>query len=310
MFSLRAMKDLEELLNAIYIDIRKRNSDRGLQAIPQSDEFFEQITKAYSLIPFAIPKLIKMLVDSHKVFSFTIVEADRKERIRRVEGLVVAEGNIVKDLLQRYGDELVRAYSHEFSTKYTVERIIKEFYPKLQEYNNTHIGKIAYMVINLMGIQSNLERNIMQYGVKWQEKQLKTEIENSDPIDYFIETASGIGSTDGGAKGGAEQGPRATDAAKYEDLKRYLTKNSVEKTITVYGIEFYSRVCFREYQFSLMQKLIEDGIVHDKDDLKLVKKMLQKTRSNSDQDLNLQKYANDINDLEKLINNKIKQSEG
>ncbi|HOT46787.1 MAG TPA: hypothetical protein PLC28_18030 [Spirochaetota bacterium] len=304
------MKDLEELLNAIYIDIRKRNTDRGLQAIPQSDEFFEEIKKAYSLIPFAIPKLIKMLVDSHKIFTFPIVEADRKERIRRIEGLVVAEGNIVKDLLQRYSDELVRAYSHEFSTKYSVERIIKEFYPKILDYNNTHLGKMANIVMYLMGIQSNLERNIMQFGVKWQEKQLRTELENSDPIDYFIETESGICSAGGGVKGGGEQGPRATDAAHYEDMKRYLTKNSVEKTITVYGIEFYSRVCFREYQFSLMQKLIEDGIVHNKDDLKLVKKMLQKTRSNSDQDLNLQKYANDINHLEKLINNKIKLSEG
>lgn len=305
------MNDLEELLNAIYIDIRKRNTERGLQAIPQSDEFFEQITKTYSLIPYAIPRLIKILVDSHRIFSFTIVEADRKERIRRVEGFIVAEGNIVKDLLQRYGDELVRAYSHEFSTKYSVERIIKEFYPKIQDYNNTHLGKIANMVIYLMGIQSNLERNIMQYGVKWQEKQLRTEIENSDPIDYFIETETGTKlAVDSASKNAGEQGPRATDAAKYEDFKRYLTKNSVEKTITVYGIEFYSRVCFREYQFSLVHKLIEDGIVHETEDLKLVKKMLQKTRSNSDQDLNLQKYANDINDLEKLINNRIKQGEG
>jgi len=305
------MNDLEELLNAIYVDIRKRNTNRGLQAIPQSDEFYEQITKTYSLIPFAIPKLIKILVDSHKIFSFSIIEADRKERIRRVEGFVVAEGNIVKDLLERYSDELIRAYSHEFSAKYSVERIIKEFFPRLQEYNNTHLGMIANSVINLMGIQSNLGRNIMQYGVKWQEKQLRTEIANSDPIENFFESDAGMKLTGTEeSKKGEDQGPRATDAVKFEDFKRYVTKNSVEKTINVYGIEFYSRVCFREYQFSLVQKLIEDGIVCEKEDLKLVKKMLQKTRSNSDQDLNLQKYANDINDLEKLINNKIKQSEG
>ncbi len=304
------MNDLEELLNGIYLDIRKRNTDRGLQAIPQSEEFFTHITKTYSLIPFAIPKLIKILVDSHKIFSLTIIEAERKEKIRRTDGFVVAEGNIVKDLLERYSDELIRAYSHEFSTKYSVERIIKEFFPRLHEYNNTPLGMLANIVINLMGIQSNLERNIMQFGFKWQEKQLKTEIANSDPIDYFMESHTGIKPTvSSGSKGVEEQGLRATDAVKYEDFKRYVTKNSVEKTITVYGIEFYSRVCFREYQFSLVYKLIEDGIIYEKEDLKLVKKMLQKTRSNSDQDLNLQKYANDINDLEKLINNKIKQSE-
>jgi hypothetical protein len=305
------MNNLEELLNAIYIDVRKRNTERGLNAIPQSDEFFEQIKKAYSLIPFAIPKLIKILVDCHKIFSFTIIEADRRERIRRIDGFVVAEGNIVKALLEKYGDELIRAYSHEFSTKYSVERIIKEFFPKIQEYNNTPLGKMANIVINLMSVQSTLERNIMQYGGKWQENQIKAEIAKNDTLSSFIESKTDMtfaGDSEG--EGKEEQGPRATDAVKYEDFKKYLSKNSVEKTITVYGIEFYSRVCFREYQFALVQKLIEDDIIYDPDDLKLVKKMLQKTRSNSDQDLNLQKYANDINDLEKLINNKIKQNEG
>lgn len=305
------MNDLEELLTTIYIDIRKRNTERGLQAIPQSDEFFLQITRDYSLIPYAIPKLIKMLVDSHKIFSFPIIEADRKERIRRIDGFVVAEGNIVKALLEKYGDELIRAYSHEFATKYSVERIIKEFFPRLHEYNNTPLGKMANIVINLMAVQSTLERNIMQYGVKWQENQLKAEIATSDPISYFIDSKTDkTFSGDNTGNETEEQSPRVTDAGKFEDFKKYLSKNSVEKTITVYGVEFYSRVCFREYQFSLVQKLIEDDIIKDKEDLKLVKKMLQKTRSNSDQDLNLQKYANDINDLEKLINNRIKQSEG
>jgi hypothetical protein len=305
------MNDLVELLNAIYVDIRKRNTERGLQAIPLADEFFEQITKTYSLIPFAIPKLIKILADSHKIFIMKIVEADRKKRIRRVEGFIVAEGNIAKDLLERYTDELIRAYSHEFSTKYSVERIIKEFFPKLDEYNSTHLGKMANIVINLMSIQSTLERNIMQYGVKWQEKQLRTEIENSDTLASFIESEMGQIFPGGGpAKGQGEAGPRATDAVKYEDFKKYLSKNSIEKTLNVYGIEFYSRVCFRDYQFSLVFRLVEDEIIFEKEDLVLVKKMLQKTRSNSDQDLNLQKFANDINNLEKLINIKIKQSEG
>jgi len=72
-------------------------------------------------------------------------------------------------------------------------------------------------------------------------------------------------------------------------------------------VEFYSRVCFREYQFTLVQKLIEDGHIADSDDLMQAKKMLQKTRANSDQDLNLQKYAHDINDLERIINDKLKK---
>jgi hypothetical protein len=305
------MKDLEELLNAVYIDIRTRNTGRTPQAIPQSDEFFDYIMKKYSLIPFAVPNLIKILVDSHKIISFKIIEADRKERIRRIDGFVVTEGNIVKSLLELFGDELIREYSHEFSTKYSIERIIKEFFSKLEEYNNTALGKTANIVINLMTIQSQIERNIMLYNPKWQEKQIKIEIEKSGPLSFFIEqeVVKSVPVKNDAAMSAEEKSRRATDMSNYEEFKKYISRNPIEKTLTVYGIEFYVRVCFREYQFSLVQKLIEEEQIYYKEDLLTIKKMLQKTRSNSDQDLNLQKYAHDINDLEKLINVKIKQSE-
>lgn len=306
------MKDLEELLNSIYADIRKSNSSRNMQAIPQSDWFFDDIKERYHLIPFSIPKLIKILIDSHKIFSFKIVEADGKERIRRIEGMVSTEGNVIKSLLDMYNDELVRAYSHEFSKKYSVERIIKEFFPKLEEYNNTHIGKVANIVIHLMSFVSTIERNISQYNPKWQEKQLKIEIEQSDTLSFFIdnESSAAVEAGSNASQALADKNRRAIDLPKYDEFKKYMSKNSIEKTLVVYGVEFYSRVCFREYQFTLVQKLIEDGHIADRGQLLLAKKMLQKTRANSDQDLNLQKYAHDINDLERIINEKIKQDGG
>lgn len=308
------MKDLEELLNAVYVEIRKRNSGRSPQAIPQTDEFFDFIMKKYMLIPFAIPNLIKILVDCHKIVSFKIIEADRKERVRRVEGLVVTEGNIIKSLLESYSDVLIKEYSHEFSTKYSVERIIKEFFPKLDSYNNTTLGKTANIVINLMGIQSQLERSIMQYNPKWQVSQMKTEIDKSEPISFFIESKNAmpvkLAPKEPEVTAAAdEKSQRITDKYKYEEFKKYISKNTIEKTLTVYGVEFYTRVCFREYQFDLVEKLIQDEHIWDKDDLRAIKKMLQKIRTNSDQDLNLQKYAHDINSLEKLVNDKIKRSE-
>lgn len=302
------MNTLEELLITIYADIRKRNTGRGPEAIPRSDEFFDRIAKAYSLIPFAIPKLIKILVDSHKIFSFKIADADRKHHTARIDGFVVAEGPVIKSLLEHSNDELVRAYSQEFSAKYSVERIIKELFPKLDEHNNTPLGRAANTVISLMGFQSTLERNIMQYGQKWQEKQIREEIEKSDSISSFIDAK---GALTGGEREGAdddEKHRRATDTQKYEELKKYISKNTIGKTLNVYGVEFYARVCFREYQFTLVQKLIEDGHINKKDDLSVLKNLLRKTRANSDQDKNLQKYAHDINDLEKLINDTLKKA--
>lgn len=302
------MKDLEELLNSIYTDIRKYNSSRNMQAVPQSDWFFDEIQVRYNLIPFSIPKLVKILADSHKIFMFKIVEADGKERIRRIDGMVTTEGNLIKSLLDLYGDELVRTYSHEFSKKLTVERIIKEFFPKIEEYNNTQIGKVANIVMHLMSFESTIERNISQYNSKWQEKQIKLEIEKGNSLTFYIDEGEGSPVTgEDDSRMQSDKNRRAIDLPKYDEFKKYMSKNSIEKTLTVYGVEFYSRVCFREYQFTLVQKLIEDGHIVESNDLKQAKKMLQKTRANSDQDLNLQKYAHDINDLERMINEKLKQ---
>ena len=303
------MNNLEELLNGICGEIRKRNTERNMWAIPQSEEFFNDITKKYNLIPFAIPKLIKILVDSHKIFQFVVVEADRKEKIRRTDGYVVTEGNILKTLLEYYSDELVRAYSHEFSKKLGIDKIIKEFVPNMTAFNNTVVGKTANIVINLISLQSVLERNIMLYGHKWQEKQLALEIEQSDPLSAFIENevaaARGEGIKEPAPNGSAKR--RATDAEQFEEFKKNSSKYPLEKTLAVYGVEFYTRVCFREYQFELVQKLVDDKIINDKDDLLTIKKLLQRERANSDKDLNLQKFAAHINNLEKSINAMIKQ---
>lgn len=306
------MKTLADLLYAIIVDTRSRNTLRGIQSLPLSDEFSEWIAKRYSLAPFSIPALFRILADSHMLFIIPVVEADRRERVRRIEGYVVAEGNIIKEMVQFFGDELVRAYSAEFSMKYSVDRIIREFFPRLKEYNNTEVGKTANILINLMASQSTLERNIMEFGQKWREKRLGEEIEKAPPLESFLDTGDedGRGDRGGGEKespAGSSKNRRATDATRIEEFRKYSGKNSIEKTIAVYGVEFYVRVCFREYQFSLVKRLVEENRIADAGDLRTVKGILQKTRANSDQDLNLQNYANDINALEKMINEKLKK---
>jgi hypothetical protein len=307
------MNSLEELLNNIYTDIRKKNSERSPYSIPLSDEIYEQNAKKYSLLPFSVPALFKILVDSHRVFQFKIVEADRKERIRRIDGFVVTEGNVVKSLIEVFTDELIREFSDEFSKRYTVEKIMKELMPKINDYNNTSLGKAANVVINLMSFQSLLERNIMHYGVKWQEKQLKIELEKCGPIENFIDIASGGGAAAQEVKnetaGAApEAGDRqAADRTKLRDFKSYSSKESLGKTLTVYGVEFYTRVCFRDNQYALVQKLVDDGVIKEKEDLISIKKLLQKERMSSDTNMDIQKYANEINNLEKSINLLLKQ---
>jgi hypothetical protein len=83
-------------------------------------------------------------------------------------------------------------------------------------------------------------------------------------------------------------------------------KNSIEKNLAVYGVEFYTRVCFREYKFPLMIKIVEDGLIKTREQMMILSKMIRALRSHADQDADLFKYANDINRLEKLVNEKLK----
>ncbi len=301
------MNDLEELLNNIYIDIRTKNSERSPYSIPLSDEIYEQNARKYNLLPFSVPSLFKVLVDSHKLFQFKIVEADRTERIRKIDGFVVTEGNIIKSLIEIFSDELIREFSNEFSKRYTIDKIIRELVPKINEYNNTSLGKAANILINLLSFQSLLERNIMQYGAKWQEKQLKAELEKCGPIENFIDIAASAPDikeikSEAARPQADAQDKQSLERAKLRDFKAYSNKDSLEKTLTVYGVEFYTRVCFRDKQYVLVKKLVEDGVIKDKDDLVAIKKLLQKERQSSDTNAEIQKYAGEINNLEKSIN--------
>jgi hypothetical protein len=303
------MNELMDLLNNICTDIRQRNMERSNTSIPQSHEFFEHISRKYRLVPFAIPKLIKILVDSHKIFQFKVVEADRNERIRRIDGFVVTEGNVVKSLFEFYSEELVKEYSHEFARRQPLDKILRECTPKINDYNNTPLGKAANIVINLMSCQSILERNIMEYGSKWQESRLRVEVEKCDPIDSFQKKA-GEDARSSLKKAGSVQAARpgenlAADSSHYNDIKKYVSKHSIEKSLLVYGVELYTRVCFRDNQYMLIQKLVEDGIIADHGDLRAIKSLIQKERINSDTKPKLQEYALAINDLEKAVNQKL-----
>ncbi len=74
----------------------------------------------------------------------------------------------------------------------------------------------------------------------------------------------------------------------------------------MYGVEFYTRLCFRDYQFSVMQKIVEEGMISKENDLKAVKTLLDKARQNSDNDVKINDYAKEINELLKTINLKLK----
>ncbi len=305
------MEKLDSIIMNIYQEMRDRNYDNTPESIPLSDDFFPHISKKYGVLAFSVPKLIQVLVDSRMIFSMEVVSEERKNKILGVNGFIVTEGNILAKLRKVYEDKLIHLYSQEFHKKTTIEKIIRDLVPKLDELNNTPIGRTANIVLMIEHYSSVLARNIMDYSKKVQEKIYAESISQLDESTIFARTDNAKNTETKKEESNKSQtrSRRAADSDRYQEFKQYSNKHSIEKTLTLYGVDFYTRVCFRDYNFSIIEKLIQDGNIRDQRDLLVIKKYLKRERANSDQDLKLQKYANQINSLEKTINSALQNNE-
>jgi hypothetical protein len=296
------MKTLEELLHNVYSEIKIQNSRFDSRSVPDTSELITLLSTRLNIIPFTIPKLLKYLSDASMLFSFTIVEEDRKNKIKKMDSHLVAEGPIISELKNIYSKELAKLFTHEHTIKYTADNVVREYIPSALKYNNTEIGKIGNIAVMTTHYEIIFERNILNYSKVNIEKKLKDVLSSAEPLTYFVNAEK---------PAEPQKARRATDMKpSMSDFINYSKQNSIEKTLALYGIDFYARVCFRDYNFTGLSKLIDSGHIKHKNDLITIKSRLAAVRSNSDVDIKLQNYASEINSLEKTINLHIKKSDG
>ncbi|MGL4368942.1 MAG: hypothetical protein ACRCUT_04625 [Spirochaetota bacterium] len=314
------MDDVVSLVEKIYHEIESRNNTLTRNPIPQSDEFTGKVASLFNLDQTKISELIQTLVNSFMIFSFDTVDENIPLGIKKVEGYALADGPLLERLKKACNEELELQYTNQFTIKLSCDKIRGEVASKWEQFNNTDVGRVFRMSIMLERCSRILEREIMKYGKRSQEKQfaaecaklsnlesyLKKNSENKDSewIDVGVQSAPAHPSA---AKTAFHE--KNSDGAKEKeaDLKNPAFRATIEKTIRVYGVEFYSRTCFKNYQFSLMQKIIAENLISGEKNLSAVKEVLRKVRSNSDKDENLQKYAAEINQLDKMINEFMKR---
>lgn len=302
---------LTDLVMAVFEEIKDRNTRPVKDPVPLSSPFHHYLAKKFGIKEEKVPDLMNILKNAKMIFALTLAGSEHSAAGSLV-GYVITRGDVIQQARKRSEEALEKLYTDDFHRKIPSEKIISEFRSKRDEYANTPLGITANMVSLLIHFQSLLERNILQYSDKIKEKLLNEEIEKKGPLDNYL-----AGVTDPTLKKATLKTPesarqndeqrRAKDSAKYEELRIHSGGDSPEKTLKLYGIEFYTRVCFRDYQFSHMQKLVEDGYIEKSHDLKTVKTLLEKERMNSDKDLRLIDYASDINKLMKCLNDRLKK---
>jgi hypothetical protein len=309
---------LSELVKIIYDEIKNRNTALVGDVVPVSTQFFPFLAKKFHLNPEKIQCIVDILSNAKFIISFPV--ADSGDAAKPVNGFIVTKGDVISAARKRNGEYFERLYTDEFSKKVPVEKLIVEFTSKREKFNNTPLGIAANITMMLAHYQSMVERNIMQYSDKNKDKIFEEEMGKAAPLEDFLARDTHApapkesavkkptqAKNDSCGKAVDETKRRAMDLPQYDEFKAYMLNNSIEKTIKLYGVEFYTRVCFREYQFALMRKLISEGHIKKESDLRTVKLLLDKERMTADKDHQLNTYAQEINALMKCINDLLKE---
>ncbi len=307
------IKQVSDILTLIYEEIKDKNTFMGKEAVPLSSHFFPYLARKYRLLPHRIPVLMDILVNVKMVFSLPVAEIKEAGETTSLNGYVLTKGDLIVKLRKHYEQLFEHLYTDEFQRKMPVEKLILEFSTKREEYNNTPIGIVANITTLLAHYQSHLERNILKFAESEKEKALAAALLAADSFDTFVISGKegehkGASSTKISAKNPDPQ-KNTSSADQLDEIHAYTSSHSLDRTLKLYGIELYTRACFREYQFSHLIKVIEDGHIKKSGDLKTVKRILEKERMNSDRDMKINEYANDINTLMKCINEKLRQQE-
>jgi hypothetical protein len=305
---------LKGLLEEIYFEIEKRNGKADDNSIPTSRDFFSHLGKKYSLDESKIPELIGILVNSHKIFNFDIVKEDKGSNLDCEYGFVAAEIAIVNPLAKKFEKELVRVYFEEFEKHLPPRKIMDELKFSINKYNNTTLGRFGNIALNLSSYEETLTsdysyaRDARQYSIEWKNKKFEKELKDAGEIEFYLKLNEEAAGEERKPAPEMQVNKKRRQVDKINDVDSVVNsaKNSMEKNLAVYGVEFYTRVCFREYKFPLMIKIVEDGLIKTREQMMILSKMIRALRSHADQDADLFKYANDINRLEKLVNEKLK----
>ncbi len=299
----------KSIIDEIYEEIRKQNSNSDKSAIPHSDEFIRKVSAMVGANPDLVKRIIQVLVNSHKIFSFEIILPDALRDLPGVDGYVVTDLNVVRRLKNVFYKELMYLYNQQFNKNAQAHQIIKEIFPVIRSFNNTPLGITANKAIMLEELEKLMEKHFNEFTEDYKEKQFNLEISRSNlerliPAEKtgpaqekkFSEKKISTPSPEA-----SEKSQRAVDSQSYNEFMLKKSKYPLKRILNIYGMDFFLKVNLRNYQFKYLQQLIKDGQISKRSDLMHLREMLKTVRQNMNIDSNLKEHAEEIFELEKSI---------
>ena len=290
---------LDTYIEEVFNQILAQNSKVGPDGIPHSDIFEKQIQALLGINALEINRIIQILKESHKIFMFEIIKEDNENDIKRVEGYVETDLQTIRKLKNFFQKLLMDEFEKQFNKRLLVHQIVKDIFSRGNFYKNTLLGQIGNKAIMLEEYENFIERNFNEFTDSWKAKKLAELILKSE--NKLLGEITPADATGHEGESGSSPGKRAIDSPKYKNYTLDKSKQSLDKVLQIYGVEFFFRINLRKYNFDLLKQVIESGEIDRRADLIVLKEMIQKMKSNIGKDPQLLEYTERIYKLERII---------
>lgn len=310
----------QDMIEQVFRTIETRNSMTNSQSIVHSDELINQLAAQMGVTKDVIKQIIEVLLDAHKILHIDIVAEDTNRGIDKIVGYVIVDLSTIRTLKNFYDSQLMIIYEKTYHKARGATSIIKELFPQIRTLNTSEIGQILNKAMMLGEYEKLVEKDYREYSHSWQEKRM-LEIArekgfhyrtSGHPADITAETSP---SPDTAVKdapaadaektadtpASPEDGKRAVDTSEYMEFADKKTKYPLKRLLSIYGVEFFTKIYFRKYEFSYIRKIIDDHQITSKNELMLIKGLLAAVKKNFYTDPKLSQYKEEIFLLERAL---------
>ncbi len=298
----RTDKKPATIIEEVFKKIIEHNVKANHDGIPHSDLFEKEIQSLLGIDKSEIEQIIRLLKDAHKIFTFEIIKDDPDNDIVRVHGYVETDLQTIRKLKNYFQKLLMDEYEKQYTKRLLVHQIVKDMYARPSFYKNTMIGQIGNKAIMLEEYENLIERNFTEYTENWKSNKLAELIALSGDL---LEAPKPLPAqeTPGNVRrpGGAPVNMRAVDSPQYQDYSSEKGRQSLDKVLQIYGVEFFFRINLRKCNFDLLRQIVESGEIDRRADLVLLKDMIQKMKANIGRDPGLAEQSEKIYKLERII---------
>jgi hypothetical protein len=291
----------------IFEEIRKKNEKAGKESIPHSDDFMHYLYISIGIEADFAKKLVKALINSHKIFAIEIAAEDKVNNQPRIEGYVECNLKTINRLKLFFQDELIRQYESEHYRRVSYHQLIKEIMPIINTLNNTPLGQIANKAIMMGELERMMEKNFEEYTEEWKEKNFDIEINKAIAGVQAEKSKQEARLSDSQSASNRNEIPdkKTANIKNYSELISKNKNYPLDRVLKIYGIDFFLQAQLRRRQFNYLTKLVEAEKYLKNSDLLLLKDMLFDIKKDINSDSNLAGFRDEIYSLERSITHRL-----